>query len=549
MSLSIEKWKLEKNSIATDWTPAPEDLATLADLAASQPFVIGTQTATTRFWTGNCPELSSLSQGQHLTYFLPYASKSETAQSKGVTAEELVPTETVTSASTNDWLKLTLADGTDTGWVPVYYQGTTRLTTHYGAGMTIQLVYRENYSSSIPRGWWGPSQYYVNNVDRKQHNNAVKAAENITKYAVCGGTSAGYKKLAANLAFDLAYPILYLNANNITGQTYALASGNTSTAFYEALPSVTFTNTSTITSGGANKMLYLKGTVSGSTFTVASSAFLTTVAPTSEDGFVYIPLGIMTSATVGYFTSSSQLYCYKDGAFGPASIREASAASKTATNYITEVANDGIWVTPSSAKPSNGSAVSTTSGWHIASAIELFRLGVSYIKLWVENSIAKVRIGVATGKNVVIDNDSVDICDGTTVKASIDENGLTVNGKMSFRTVLYENTSGYNGTITLSDSAANYNHMRIHTKTNYGHGSVDVPNPNGKDILLLSMATDNSGTTTMYFIQQSRYISGTSFSVNHSGYAWMVSRSASATNTSVNAENYMYVTRVEAWNE
>ena len=117
------------------------------------------------------------------------------------------------------------------------------------------------------------------------------------------------------------------------------------------------------------------------------------------------------------------------------------------------------------------------------------------------------------------------------------------------KVVLYDNASGTNGTITLSQSAANYNHMRIHTKTNYGHGSLDVPNPNGKDVLLLSMATENSGVTTMYFIQQSRYISGTTISVNHSGYAWMVSRSANSNNTGVNAENYMYVVRVEAWNE
>ncbi len=159
------------------------------------------------------------------------------------------------------------------------------------------------------------------------------------------------------------------------------------------------------------------------------------------------------------------------------------------------------------------------------------------------------RVGTAAGKNVKIDADSVDICDGDEVKATIDENGLAVNGRMSFRDVLYDNASGTNGTITLSQSAANYNHMRIHTKTNYGHGSVDVPNPNGKDVLLLSMATDNSAITTMYFIQQSRYISGTTLSVNHSGYAWMVSRSAASDNTGVNANSYMYVTRVEAWNE
>ena len=158
-------------------------------------------------------------------------------------------------------------------------------------------------------------------------------------------------------------------------------------------------------------------------------------------------------------------------------------------------------------------------------------------------------LGATAGKNIKIDEDSIEICDGDDVKATIDENGLTVNGKMNFRDILYDNASGTNGTVTLSASAANYNHLRIHTKTSYGHGSVDVPNPNGKDVLLLSMATDNSGNTTMYFIQQSRYISGTSISVNHNGYAWMVSRSATSDNTGVGVANHMYITRVEAWNE
>lgn len=91
----------------------------------------------------------------------------------------------------------------------------------------------------------------------------------------------------------------------------------------------------------------------------------------------------------------------------------ADDAAKVATDYITEISQDGIWVTPSDAKPSSGSAIATTSGWHISDAIELFKSGVSYIKMWVESNVAKLRLGATTSTHVVIDNDSLDIEDSS----------------------------------------------------------------------------------------------------------------------------------------
>ena len=115
----------------------------------------------------------------------------------------------------------------------------------------------------------------------------------------------------------------------------------------------------------------------------------------------------------------------------------ASNAEKVATNYITALSGNGIWVTPSDAKPnSSGAAVSgTTSGWHISDAIELFRKGVSHIKMWVENSVAKLRLGAANSTHVVIDADSLDIEDGSsnvlaTFGASGAQIGLTDESHM-----------------------------------------------------------------------------------------------------------------------
>lgn len=132
--------KLEKGNKITDWSPSPEDLAT-ADHTHSDylPFIAGTQTAATGSWTGNASSILSLFDGLTIRYWLPYA------------------------VSGNATLNLTLADGTTTGAIPCYYGGTTRLTTHYGAGNIITLTYRENVtiagSETIYTGWWADANY------------------------------------------------------------------------------------------------------------------------------------------------------------------------------------------------------------------------------------------------------------------------------------------------------------------------------------------------------------------------------------------------------
>ena len=76
---------------------------------------------------------------------------------------------------------------------------------------------------------------------------------------------------------------------------------------------------------------------------------------------------------------------------------------------------------------SGDSSTSTGSGVHIgASAINIIKSGVSYIKAWISNNIPYIRIGREDKGNVLIDNDSVDIRDGTTVSASFGANNVTL---------------------------------------------------------------------------------------------------------------------------
>lgn len=97
---------------------------------------------------------------------------------------------------------------------------------------------------------------------------------------------------------------------------------------------------------------------------------------------------------------------------------KANAAAKSATDYITAVSGDGIWVTPEDAKPVSGAASSTTTGWHISDVLEYFKAGASWIKLWVDIGVAKLRLGLVTSGHVVLDSTGMDVRSGSTSVAS-----------------------------------------------------------------------------------------------------------------------------------
>ena len=246
-------------------------------LAQSIEYIVGTQTAATGSWTGVSMD-TELYTGKTIAYKLPFA------------------------GSGNASLTLTLADGTETEAVPVYMNN-TRVTTHYPQYTVIKMTY--------DGAAWRTDNYYTNsnNYDRRLHNSAIKAAAAVTKAHLIAGNADGYKDLAVSLMFDLAYPILYASA--------AIAANATAKTTYEAMPDVNFSTTGTIEAGTAAKILWLKGEVEDNHFTIAASNWLTTIVPTEEDGMYYIPLGVMSSATAGYFATSDRLYAFVDGAFQP----------------------------------------------------------------------------------------------------------------------------------------------------------------------------------------------------------------------------------------
>ena len=91
-------------------------------------------------------------------------------------------------------------------------------------------------------------------------------------------------------------------------------------------------------------------------------------------------------------------------------------AAKVAGNYIVETATNDVWVHSENHGPnSSGVATADTYGWRIGSVFELVRAGLSYFKMWVENSVAKVRVGLENAGHSVFSPDGMEVfTDSTT---------------------------------------------------------------------------------------------------------------------------------------
>lgn len=143
-------------------------------LKNTAPLVNGTQTASTSAWTGVAP-FASLEDGQVINYYLPLA-----------------------STNTSVTLNLTLSGGGTTGALPVYYQnGTDRMTTHFGRGSVITLMYRTSRVNSsgttVTNSWYHLADRDTTDVQTLRiENGSAKAGTNgIMNYALCAMDNTG----------------------------------------------------------------------------------------------------------------------------------------------------------------------------------------------------------------------------------------------------------------------------------------------------------------------------------------------------------------------
>ena len=245
--------------------------------ADNTELIVGTQTASTSAWTGTSTKLSSIQSGTRIMYQLPFASK-----------------------STAVTLDLTLKNGTTTGAKEVYYKSTTRVSTQYGVGNVVELVYDGTA--------WRVTNPYTNDntYDRTRYNAAITAKTAITSGNLVVADSDGkYFHLKTGDPFDISYPILYAGSN--------IAVNATGSNNYVLIPmTLTTTQAGPYTS---QLPVYIKGTLSGTIFTPISATPFVQEIPETPDSYYYLLLGRMYSETAMYLLGEHPIYMFYDGVF------------------------------------------------------------------------------------------------------------------------------------------------------------------------------------------------------------------------------------------
>lgn len=276
----------------------------------SDPFISGTQVAPTSRWTGTTNVLSSLEDGQKITYWLPYAYSS---------SDYLSYTPINGTAANGVGLELTLSGGTSTGSLPCFYGGITRITNQYAAGNVIHLTYRTNVQIgdvTVTAGWWADANYNVDTYNRIRWQSTISATSSagitINKLIV-SQDGQGYYDLGPSTTFIVSNPILYARSTVAAG-----ASGTNNYLCINDVSLRTISGDSTW-SGTAGRPVYIAGYMDGDTFTTLAANWITdTPSVTSVDivvdshtitkDVVYMSIGTLSSAYQMYFSSDHKIF-------------------------------------------------------------------------------------------------------------------------------------------------------------------------------------------------------------------------------------------------
>ena len=282
------------------------------------PYVIqsgDTYTGSTGNYTASTDELTELVDGQSIIFHPKRNSN----------------TASTYSASTCS-LNLELADGTMTGAKPIFLYGNTKVTTHIRGCSDIKLTYHENATVSATTGvsgWW-VDFYYDANTDVRAHNLYYANAQRTITGSTLGryrmmlsspdenhwvsintstATSATAAKTITSEPIDPHGPIAYYNTTTIiaAGSYPAASSINTK------ISAVTI-GYSFVVSLTARKPVFLKCTpqADGSALIDPTTPFVQDF-PNTEDGKIYIFLGVAASATAFELYENKPVYEYKNG--------------------------------------------------------------------------------------------------------------------------------------------------------------------------------------------------------------------------------------------
>lgn len=181
-----------------------------------------------------------------------------------------------------------------------YRNGNIPSTGYLAANRTYMFVYDGTYYQIV-----GDLDTNTNTYDRTLYSQRILAETAITANNIIVGNNGKYNQLNSGKAFDISYPILYAAS--------AIAASATGTNNYICIPfAVTNTQNITLT---AYKPVYIKGKLSGNSFTPVSKTPLTQAIPTSSDGYHYLYLGTAYTTDAIHLDYSHELYAYVGNAF------------------------------------------------------------------------------------------------------------------------------------------------------------------------------------------------------------------------------------------
>lgn len=183
------------------------------------------------------------------------------------------------------------------------YTGKDSNVTGY-ANRIIYYMYDGTYWVHLSNGIINSNTYdrtYLSNTGYKAGSSAIVAAN-----IIVAGSDGLYHHLKSGAAFDITMPILYASS--------ACNANATNNGGYLIIPfTVTTTQSITLT---ANLPVYIKGQLSGTTFTPVSTTPLTQTEPTTADGYEYMLLGKANTTTMMYLLPEHPIFAYRDGRFG-----------------------------------------------------------------------------------------------------------------------------------------------------------------------------------------------------------------------------------------
>jgi len=288
----------------------------------------GTQTAATYSWTGTSTTISQLTDGMEIRYWLPFSVAGGTVSGSYSYYDG---SKTTTGTNTGVGLTLTLKDGTMTEEIPVYYGSMSRLTSHYGYGNIIRMIYRENVRVNngnttyytVEKGFWCDANYDTNS-NYTQFSSAVTVGATNSVYqwslimrdsantwvSIATSHGAGTSKSAytGGLYYD---KILY----HSSGNNYA--SGKSTQSVYDSIGFDLRYSTNCGTTLTTRKPVYLVGTINNTDkrFYLDTTQWWTQTVPTSADGKTYIYIGEAYSSYQVWLATENKAYQYYNGRF------------------------------------------------------------------------------------------------------------------------------------------------------------------------------------------------------------------------------------------